>query len=215
MSTEIRNAQLAALDDWEKSIETKQIDLGLEHTKLIEVFCRQKGRHTFINSKVISSIPKYRSFGRGWVSDTTLESICIICRQTVRRESQSGDPRRCSSTASELEKILSGANEHRKIESTSSKRKQVIQDAAEQTHNIELQQTAKRLLDIDEELRRIESEDIPAYQKTAQEFCAKFGHEYVFEDRSHGSEILKVNCCRLCGNSYIIEQGHISDMTDW
>ncbi len=165
----VREEMLKDLQHDKEELENQLDALETEYFELASTFCKQKGGHTCTSRSVkTSNKPLYHTFA-GNVYPTEIYSTCLICGNT-------NDPQSLFKPRKFYEK---GS-------------KDVIQKASEQTENLELKETAQRILEIREQFKNIKDK-LNENSKGFEKICSLFGHDA--EITSYDNEEFKCKCC--------------------
>ena len=158
-----RTKYVKALQKEDARLEEEKKNLETECFALAHTFCEQKGSHSYIVIKEARpyGVPRYYSWGGAGVKYYNT-TICSIC-------GNSDNPKDFYKNGCQT----------------------AIQEAAEQTENLELKETAKRILEIQEQIKKITNK-LSVNHSSLERICSLFGHD-VKSNKFFDSQ--KCECC--------------------
>lgn len=160
-----RATYIKELQQEKAELEAEIKTLETEYFELALVFCRQKGSHSYGNTITVKRIPYVSSefsFCSGGIRYNKINyRTCSIC-------GNSNNPKNFYQDGCQT----------------------AIQEAAEQIENLELKETAKRILKIQEQLEKLTG-NLNVTQSILMEICSIFGHDA--EEKSNDD--YKCRCC--------------------
>ncbi len=172
---QVRKEMLETVQNEKNKLEKEMEDLRTKYFKEASTFCNQNGHHTGIERKVnASNIPLRHTFIRGYVYPTVTYTTCFVCGYC-------NDP----IEQNRLAKIIGDICIH-------NENVDVILKASLQTENLELKETAQRILEIQEQLKILDNK-LKENHKGFEEICFLFGHD-IEEPRDRPKKV-KCKCC--------------------
>ena len=161
-----RATYIKALQQEKAELEAEIKTLETEYFELAPVFCKQKGNHSYSNATIVRECIPYVSsefsFRSGGIRYNNISyRTCSIC-------GNSNNPKSFYQTGCQT----------------------AIQEAAEQTENLKLKETAKRILEIQEQLEKLTA-SLNVNHSVLLEICSIFGHDAENKSNDH----YKCKCC--------------------
>lgn len=146
-----------------EKLEEELNALKTEYFELASKFCKQQGHtETMRIERILNAPPLYHSFLEGDVYPKKIYYTCLVCGCSNDPEVLRREPYKEGS-------------------------EKVIQKASEQNENLELKQTAQRILEVREQLKSFGDNS-----KDFEEICSLFGHEVDCNCIGH---VAKCECC--------------------